>query len=87
MPATCMLLLWAPSCIRTRPQHLHLFPVPVQPRLQRRQDENTVQIIWADGEIKITRQPHDNINYPDLYCLWKKVNTKMNRLDDSLKFY
>ena len=61
--------------------------VPVQPRLQRRQDENTVQIIWADGEIKITRQPHDNINYPDLYCLWKKVNTKMNRLDDSLKFY
>ena len=49
--------------------------------------QNIVQIIWVDREIKITRQPHSDINQPDLYTLWKRANSNIKKMDNSIKFY
>ena len=40
---------------------------------------HTVQIIWADRDMKITRQPNPNLNQPDIYTLWKRVSSNPYR--------
>jgi hypothetical protein len=32
-----------------------------------------VQILWADKDIMVTRQPSDKLSSPDLYTLWKRM--------------
>jgi len=35
---------------------------------------HTVQIIWADRDIKVTRQPNADVSEPDLYVVWKRMS-------------